>query len=349
LLATFTAGAQDIQYKVGDKLEVKWADSWYTAKILEIKNGWYTVQYDVDGAKNFVQHDRMRPLKGYTYTSNSTNQTRSQTNQTDRATNTTAVQYKPGDRVEVDKAGINAWEKGTIMPFLKNDRQDGKTYRVRLDASTGVYLEGVFVPVDRIRKQSAEAQKKYEQEQNTNRQLYQKGSRVEVFSSNKWYKGEIIAADGDRYRVHYDGYTETWDEWVEASRLRKEQRATNSTTTTKEDKLQPDFGGNGLPRLAGTGWSTRLIGEKGQATQPQAPAIFNFCKSGKWSVNRGRTIGEIGTYKVAGNTVAITNSTDKRTTTYAMKWEADNQLLVLTNGSFVMKFELVTKNACGER
>lgn len=61
--------------------------------------------------------------------------------------------FKVGDRVEVDKAAINSWEKGTIMPFLKNDLDNGSTYRVRIDgmARNGMYLEGIEIPPNRIR------------------------------------------------------------------------------------------------------------------------------------------------------------------------------------------------------
>ena len=61
--------------------------------------------------------------------------------------------FKTGDRVECDKAGIGSWELGTIMPFMKNDFTDGKTYRVRLDAyaKNGMYMEGIVVMIEKIR------------------------------------------------------------------------------------------------------------------------------------------------------------------------------------------------------
>ncbi len=63
------------------------------------------------------------------------------------------LKFKVGDRVEVDKAAIDSWQKGTIMPFLKNDRKDGTIYRVTLDdyARNGMYLDGIEIPPQRIR------------------------------------------------------------------------------------------------------------------------------------------------------------------------------------------------------
>jgi hypothetical protein len=53
--------------------------------------------------------------------------------------------FNTGDRVECDKAGIKYWEKGTVMPYLKNDAADGRHYRVRLDthAHGGMYTDGI--------------------------------------------------------------------------------------------------------------------------------------------------------------------------------------------------------------
>ena len=61
--------------------------------------------------------------------------------------------FKVGDRVLCDKAGIDSWEKGTIMPLLKSDFKDGTVYRVRLDvqARNGMYLEGIIVTPEKIK------------------------------------------------------------------------------------------------------------------------------------------------------------------------------------------------------
>lgn len=47
-----------------------------------------------------------------------------------------ATKYKPGDRVECDKAQMGIWEKETVMAFLPDDtnKDSGTFYRVRLDS-----------------------------------------------------------------------------------------------------------------------------------------------------------------------------------------------------------------------
>ena len=43
----------------------------------------------------------------------------------------------------------------------------------------------------------------------------------DVESKGQWYRGQILAVEGARYRVHYLDYDDSWDESVPASRLRK--------------------------------------------------------------------------------------------------------------------------------
>lgn len=46
------------------------------------------------------------------------------------------------------------------------------------------------------------------------------GDKAEIKWGSSWYKGEVVAVDGERYEVHYDGYGSNWDEWAGADRLR---------------------------------------------------------------------------------------------------------------------------------
>lgn len=46
------------------------------------------------------------------------------------------------------------------------------------------------------------------------------GARVEVYSEGDWYKARIVDAGRGRYRVHYYGYEDSYDEWVRPSQIR---------------------------------------------------------------------------------------------------------------------------------
>ena len=43
---------------------------------------------------------------------------------------------------------------------------------------------------------------------------------VEIQSTGSWYPGKILKVDGDKYFITYDGWDESWNEWVTIERLR---------------------------------------------------------------------------------------------------------------------------------
>src|SRR5216683_3052031 len=46
------------------------------------------------------------------------------------------------------------------------------------------------------------------------------GDRVEVQWKGDWYQANVIEVKGNQYKIHYDGYDSSWDEWVDDSRIR---------------------------------------------------------------------------------------------------------------------------------
>lgn len=50
------------------------------------------------------------------------------------------------------------------------------------------------------------------------------GDSVSIQWSASWWPGRVLAVDGERYRIRYDGYDASWDEWVTAERLRRPER-----------------------------------------------------------------------------------------------------------------------------
>lgn len=50
--------------------------------------------------------------------------------------------------------------------------------------------------------------------------IWKPGERVEVQWKGDWYQAEVIEVKGNQYKVHYDGYASSWDEWVDNSRIR---------------------------------------------------------------------------------------------------------------------------------
>lgn len=46
------------------------------------------------------------------------------------------------------------------------------------------------------------------------------GALVQIEWRGDWYPGKVLQREGARHLVTYDGYSKTWDEWVEPARLR---------------------------------------------------------------------------------------------------------------------------------
>jgi hypothetical protein len=133
----FTAA---VSQTVGSKVSFPAANgSTYTGIITEVQGNKYKVKYDGFDFEAWLESNQFTVVNALP--------------PSPPVKNTAAGKLKVGDRVECDKAAINSWEKGTIMPFLKNDVDDGSTYRVRIDvqARNGMYLEGIEIPVHRVR------------------------------------------------------------------------------------------------------------------------------------------------------------------------------------------------------
>jgi hypothetical protein len=46
------------------------------------------------------------------------------------------------------------------------------------------------------------------------------GDDVMVYWKGQWYPASVIAASPGRWKIHYDGYAKSWDEWVDSGRIR---------------------------------------------------------------------------------------------------------------------------------
>ena len=49
---------------------------------------------------------------------------------------------------------------------------------------------------------------------------YVKGDKVEILWKSTWYKGSILEVKEDEYKVHYDGWASSYDEWVTSDKLK---------------------------------------------------------------------------------------------------------------------------------
>lgn len=262
--------------------------------------------------------------------------------------------FNAGDRVEIDKAKINSWEAATVLPFEGNDPRDGSFYRIRIDGYTTT-PHGMLVPVETLRAAAGGGGPKI-----ANRNI---GDRVDALSNGKWYGATIVEKRGiDEYKVHYDGWDAKWDEWVDPSRVKGigqggpargdnnplgggMQKAANADGTVKTQL------NNGVPNIPGTGWDMMSIGKHGEAptTAKSFAQSFSFSKDGRWSVARyGLAAGQMGTYKIQGNRLVMTNSLNGEIFgNYAMNWKAGENMMELDDGKWILRMKHVSNNAYG--
>lgn len=71
--------------------------------------------------------------------------------------------------------------------------------------------------------------------------IFKAGSKVEIYWASSWYGGSVLEVKGDLYKVHYDGYSSSWDEWVNKNRLRAPGTNT-ATTAVKSSPVAPKEG-----------------------------------------------------------------------------------------------------------
>jgi hypothetical protein len=119
---------------------------------------------------------------------------------------------------------------------------------------------------------------------------------VSIRWSAGWFPGKILAVDGDRYRVRYDGYGESWDEWVTAERLRPattgefelESAATLSpppvpTPSAEPPSAEPPTGVHGTWRYQS--WISTPPGQpRGEILNSDVTYWLTIRPSGTWSL-----------------------------------------------------------------
>ncbi len=100
---------------------------------------------------------------------------------------------KAGDKVEV------LW-KGKYYAATVKEVKDGKWF-IHYDGYGDNWDE--WVGADRI------AQK------------WKVGDKLSVEWNGKWYPAVIKEIKEGKYKIHYDGYGDNWDEWVTTARMKK--------------------------------------------------------------------------------------------------------------------------------
>lgn len=260
--------------------------------------------------------------------------------------------FRPGDRVEIDKAHINSWEGATVLPFMGNDPRDGSMVRVRIDGYTTT-PHGLLVPVDRLRAAGGGGAEIPQ---------HRIGEKVDVLCNGLWHSATIINKQGiDQYQVRYDGGGNVNEEWVDPTRIKAAGQGgparggpgalRKASARNADGGLTPQLNG-GIPVIPGSGWNIVSIAKHGEApkTAQSAYQTFSFSKDGRWSITHySLAAGQMGTYKVQGNRLITTNSLDGVVQNYAMNWKAGENIMELDDGKYTYRLQLCSTNSYGEK
>ena len=115
--------------------------------------------------------------------------------------------WKAGDRVETYNPSTTLWEPATVVK-VEDWRTYGRgfAYRVRLDDKNAPNTEWATT-VDRVRALAAAG----------GAAEFKAGDRVDVFydATHGKNRATVLESAPGKYKVHYEGCTATWDEWVD--------------------------------------------------------------------------------------------------------------------------------------
>ncbi len=127
---------------------------------------------------------------------------------------------KPAEGKEappVNRTGEAEWA-GKWYPVQILDEKDGK-FHVHYDTYSDAFNE--WVAKDRVRfpgKPKAE-------------------TKCEVEWAGKWYPAQVIAEEKGQWKIKYDGYSDTWNEWVGKERIRFPAKAKAKAFAGKAEVL----------------------------------------------------------------------------------------------------------------
>jgi hypothetical protein len=144
------------------------------------------------------------------------------------ATSVSLSQGKTDPRVG-DAIYVNAFYGGCVKATIIEVRpNDYSKYIVRIEEGRNkgqntTYTEDRLKECKNAPAQTNQTPAKPDDIPNQNADALKAGDRVDVYLSDNQEgknRGTIVGVEGGRYKVHYDGCKDYWDEWVNAPRVR---------------------------------------------------------------------------------------------------------------------------------
>ena len=195
-------------FKKGDAVAVNWGGKWWPARVTSESgsSGWI-IQYDGWGPtfKEEVGVDRIRSITAGPVES---------TEETPRAI---AIEVPPNKRspsTATIAGGVSLLALGAVLggyllwPSSESAGGDLSDNDIQSQAAAMGGIEQMPPDSSPV----------------TDKNTLVPGRSVYILWEHAWFPGEVVAVDGNRVRVHYDGWDEAYDETVTTTRLRLKKR-----------------------------------------------------------------------------------------------------------------------------
>ncbi len=129
--------------------------------------------------------------------------------------------FKPGERVLASYLYLDDEKSFYPCTVIKYDVSFPR-YHVDCDGKEYVVTPQYVRAPKQTATQDTSTKKTGSQTNQTsaNKGKWKVGDKLEVESRAVWYPAQIMAIDKGKYKVHYDGYSDGSDEWVEETRMR---------------------------------------------------------------------------------------------------------------------------------
>ena len=135
---------------------------------------------------------------------------------------TSRLETGPGDANATYNAGqaVDLYHAGTWYPAHVRE-VTGDTYLVSYDGWSAAFDERVNATMLRPRAATADGGGAASAGPGDPGAKYTKGQLVDIHWGSSWWPGRVVEVIGSSYRVTYDGWAKSFDETVDARRLRK--------------------------------------------------------------------------------------------------------------------------------
>ncbi|HRH43676.1 MAG TPA: Tudor-knot domain-containing protein [Pyrinomonadaceae bacterium] len=223
------------QYPVGAKVNVNWLGKWFVGTVLEIKGSSHYITFDGFG-KQWDEWTPSKRIKEISATELANSKLEFKAGDLIEARDSRKIWYRSkilaadNGKYKVHFFGWSEkWDEWVTPDRVRNSNdydfgrevnviQNGVWYKaILVDSRYGErlvsyigYNEDEWVKDERIRELNSSVW-------SSNRY----GKKVEVLSKGKWYQARILDQRNGEFYIHYEGYSDSWNEWVTSSRVRE--------------------------------------------------------------------------------------------------------------------------------